>query len=166
MNEQEADRLIRTEDPESVETGLRYLRERAESDPDAAERWFVYGGALDFSDRPQEAIVAYGRVFDLGVEQLPEADQPRLYVQAGSTLRNLGRLAEARTLLEEGIRRFPEFRALPVFLALVEVRAGDERAAIDLLFDALLAEENGDTSMQDYRRALTWYAGEIRQPRG
>lgn len=163
MNDQEADRLIRTEEPEAVETGLRYLRERAESEPDDANRWFIYGGGLDFSDRPAEAIVAYGRVFDLGVEQLPDEDQPRLYVQAGSTLRNLGRLTEARALLKEGIDRHPDVRALPVFLALVEVSSGNDRGAIDLLFGALLAEGNGDTSIQDYRRALTWYADEVRQ---
>lgn len=163
MNDQEADRLIHTEDPESVELGLRYLRERAESDPDDANRWFIYGGGLDFSDRAEEAIVAYGRVFDLGVDLLYPEDRPRIYVQAGSTLRNLGRLVEARTLLSEGVRRFPEVRALPVFLSLVEVSAGRDRQAIDRLFEALLLEGNGDDSIAYYRRALTWYATEIRE---
>ncbi len=165
MNDQEADRLIHSDDPGSIDAGLRFLREQAEANPDDAERWFIYGGGLDFSDRPEEAIVAYGRVFDLGVDQLLPEDQPRIYIQAGSTLRNLGRLNEARTLLEEGIRRYPRVRALPVFLALVEVSAGNEQGAIDLLFEALLAEGNGDDSIQTYRRALAWYAGEIRESR-
>ena len=165
MNEQEAFELLKTEDPAQVEGGLRFFQQWAEAAPDDAERWFVYGGALDFSDRAEEAIIAYGRVFDLGVERLPLDDQPKLYVQAGSTLRNLGRLAEARTLLEEGIRRFPHFRALPAFLALVEVSAGNQHTAIRLLFDALLADGSDDSSIQQYRRALAWYAGEIAQPR-
>jgi hypothetical protein len=38
-------------------------------------------------------------VFDLGIDQLDPADQPRLYVQASSTLRNLNRYDEARALL-------------------------------------------------------------------
>jgi tetratricopeptide (TPR) repeat protein len=163
VNDEEAMQLVYTEEPAAVAQGLEVLRERAEGNPDDAERWFVYGGALDFSDRPEEAIVAYGRVFDIGVEALPANDQPRIYVQAGSTLRNLGRIREARTLLTEGMRRFPSFRAIPAFLALVEVSDGEERAAVDLLFDALLLEESGDDSIATYRRALTWYAGNLRQ---
>jgi tetratricopeptide (TPR) repeat protein len=162
MNDQEADRLIHTEDPALVERGLDHLRARAEADPDNAERWFIYGGGLDFSDRAEEAIVAYGRVFDIGVEHLPPADQPRIYVQAGSTLRNLGRLTEARRLLEEGRRRFPEYRAIAAFLALVAVSEGKELEAIDLLFASLLADPDDD-SIAYYRRALGWYASEIGQ---
>ena len=165
MNEQEAFELLKTEDPAQVEGGLRFFQQRTIDVTDDAGAGFAYGGALDFSDRAEEAIIAYGRVFDLGVERLPLDDQPKLYVQAGSTLRNLGRLAEARTLLEEGIRRFPHFRALPAFLALVEVSAGNQHTAIRLLFDALLADGSDDSSIQQYRRALAWYAGEIAQPR-
>jgi tetratricopeptide (TPR) repeat protein len=162
MDDQEADRLIHTEDSALVERGLEYLRARAEADPDDAERWFTYGGGLDFSDRAEEAIVAYGRVFDIGIEALPQEDQPRIYVQAGSTLRNLGRLTEARRLLEEGRRRFPEFRAITAFLALVVVSEGSDREAIDLLFSTLVADGSGDDSIAYYRRALGWYASEIR----
>jgi tetratricopeptide (TPR) repeat protein len=165
MNDQEADRLIHTEEPAAVEHGLAYLRSRAEAAPDNAERWFIYGGGLDFSDRAEEAIIAYSRVFDIGVENLPPADQPRIYVQAGSTLRNLGRLAEARRLLEEGHQRFPAFRAIAVFLALVAVSEGHDREAVDLLFATLLSDEGDDDSIAYYRRALTWYATEIRTNR-
>jgi tetratricopeptide (TPR) repeat protein len=160
MNDQEADRLIHTEEPASVERGLEYLRARAEADPDDAERWFIYGGGLDFSDRAEEAIVAYGRVFDIGIEALAREDQPRIYVQAGSTLRNLGRLPEARRLLEEGRRRFPEFRAISAFPRPGRGQRGRGSKAIDLLLSTLVADDSDD-SINHYRRALTWYASEI-----
>jgi hypothetical protein len=121
MSDDEADRLVRTEDPILVEQGLRHYRQQAEEAPHDPERWFLYGGALDFTDHPVEAIVAYHRVFELGVHQIPADDQPKLYIQAGSTLRNLGRLDEARILLAEGVGHFPTCRALPVFLALVAI---------------------------------------------
>lgn len=157
----DADALIHSDDAGKVQEGLAWLRRHAEANPDDAVAWFEYGGALDYTDHEVEAMVAYGRAFDIGVEHLDPEDQPRIYVQAGSTLRNLGRLDEARTLLAEGRGRFPEVRALTVFLALVEVSAGRHRRAIDLLLEALLAGDEGDDSIAWYRRALAWYADDI-----
>ncbi len=160
MDAFEAESLVRSDDPEAVERGIAFLREQAEANLDDADAWFRYGGALDYSDREAEAMVAYQRVFDLGIDRLPGEDQPRLIIQAGSTLRNLGRLDEARTLLERGRRGFPGIAAIAVFLALVEVSAGNDRQAVHLLFEALLAPDDG--SIADYHRALAWYAGDIR----
>lgn len=159
----EADALIRSDDPEQVRDGLDLLRQHAEAYPDDAVAWFQYGGGLDFTDHEAEAMVAYERAFALGVEALDADDRPRIYVQAGSTLRNLGRLDEARSLLAEGRRGYPGFRALAVFQALVEVSGGRERAAIDCLFEALQATDAGDDSVMSYARALTYYANEIRE---
>ena len=158
----EADALIRSEDARTVEQGLARLRQHAEVNPDDANTWFQYGGGLDYTDHEAEAMVAYERVFALGVEGLDPDDRPRIYVQAGSTLRNLGRLDEARTLLKAGQTRFPGVRALIVFQALVEVSAGRDRSAIDLLFEVILSEGAGDDSIAQYTRALTYYANEVR----
>jgi len=159
---EEADFLIRSDDADEVRHGLALLRRHAEANPGDAIAWFEYGGGLDYTDHEAEAMVAYERVFALGVEHLDPDDQPRIYIQAGSTLRNLGRFDDAHALLEAGRARFPEVRALPVFLALVQVSAGRNREAIDLLFEAILADGTGDDSIVDYARALKYYAGEIR----
>lgn len=159
----EAEVLIRSEDPDKVNEGLERLRLYAETHSEDAVAWFQYGGGLDFLDHEAKAMVAYERVFALGVEELDADDRPRIYVQAGSTLRNLGRFDEARSLLAEGRGRYPDFRALAVFQALVDVSAGRDRAAIDHLFEALLAIDEGDDSVASYRRALTYYANEIRE---
>jgi tetratricopeptide (TPR) repeat protein len=163
MNDEWAARAIDSEEPAQVEEALAWLKQRAESHPNDAVDWFRYGGGLDQSGREAEAIVAYRRVFDLGVEHLDSIDQPRIYVQAGSTLRNLGQLDEARELLEEGRRRFPAVRVLAVFQALVEVTAGQDRRAIDLLFDVILGEGSGDPSIGWFPRSVAAYAAEIRQ---
>lgn len=161
MNDQWAIEAIDSENPARVHEALAWLKQRAESNPDDAIAWFGYGGGLDQSGDEAHAIVAYQKVFDLGVEQLDPEDQPRIYVQAGSTLRNLGRLDEARSLLEEGRHRFPEVRVLSVFQALVEVSAGRDRKAIDLLFDVILGEGGGDPSIGWYPRSLAAYAAEL-----
>ncbi|MDQ3656232.1 MAG: tetratricopeptide repeat protein [Chloroflexota bacterium] len=158
-----ADALIRAPDPDQVRQGLELLRAHAESHDNDAVAWFQYGGGLDSSGDEAAAIIAYDRVFELGLDRLDDADRPRIYVQAGSTLRNLGRLDEARALLEQGCEQFPAVRVLRVFLALVEVSAGRDRRAIDLLFEVVLGEGAGDDSVSWYPRSLVNYAAEIRQ---
>lgn len=158
----EANTQIHSDDPDQVRDGLERLRQRAEANPDDAAAWFHYGGALDYSDHEAEAMTAYERVFALGVDRLDPADQPRIYVQAGSTLRNLERLDEARSLLLEGRARFPDVRVLAVFLALVEVSARRDRTAIDLLLEVIQSESSGDESVGWFKRALAYYADEIR----
>jgi len=157
---EEAEAMVHSDDPVVVELGIGILRQHAESNPGDGDAWFRYGGALDYSDREAEAMVAYQHVFDLGIGRLAPEDRPRLHIQAGSTLRNLGRIDDARALLEQARRAHPEVNAIAVFLALVEVSAGNDRRAVDLLFEALLAPEDG--SVADYRRALTWYTNDIR----
>lgn len=140
---------------------LAKLRERTAAAPDDAEAWYQLGSAYDSAGYEAEAIGAYERVFELGIDHLAEADRPQLFVQTGSTLRNLGRLDEARALLEQGRTRFPDFQALGVFLALVEISAGADRRAIDLLFDALLNRHEDDGSIRRFHRSLRGYANEL-----
>jgi hypothetical protein len=52
---------------------------------------------------------------------------------------------------------------LAVFLALVEVSAGRDRRAIDLLFEVILGGGDGDDSVSWYPRSLAAYADDIRQ---
>ena len=163
MDYMEAERLIDTEEPDKVAEGLAWLREQPGARPDDAVAWFRYGSGLDRSGDEASAIEAYQHAFDLGVDVLDTADQPRIYVQAGSTLRNLERYDEARALLEAGRARFPDLRVLSVFLALVEVSAGRDRRAIDLLFEVILGEGKGDDSIGWFPRSLASYAAEIRQ---
>ena len=105
---EEAEALIQSDDADKVRDGLERLRRHAAAHPADAEAWFQYGGGLDSSGDEAAAIVAYDRVFELGLDRLDDADRPRIYVQAGSTLRNLGRLDEARALLEQRCDQFPK----------------------------------------------------------
>ncbi|CAA9558100.1 MAG: hypothetical protein AVDCRST_MAG87-1357 [uncultured Thermomicrobiales bacterium] len=148
-------------DTSDISTALNELRERASTSPEDADAWFSLGSALDNEGLESEAIEAYDRVLALGFERLPEARRPELFVQAGSTLRNLGRLNEALALLEHGRMEWPGFRALTAFLALVELSAGNDRRAALLLLQDAAGDHSGDASLRRYGRSLRAYAADL-----
>lgn len=135
------------------------LRSRAAAHADDALVQYLVASAYDGAGCESEAMPFYERAFAIGVERLPAERWPEIFVQAGSTLRNLGRLDDARAMLRDGMARFPAYRALPVFAALVEASAGDEPAAMRLLFRAATMDE--DDSLRRFRRALRWYVDEL-----
>lgn len=137
------------------------LRAQAEERPDDVAAWFALGGELDSEGFEAGAMEAYDRVLAIGFERLPDARQPELFVQAGSTLRNLGRLDEARELLERGRNVWPEFRALTAFLSLVELSAGNDRRAALLLLGDAAGDHGTDASLARYQRSLRAYAADL-----
>lgn len=140
----------------SAEEGLRLLHEHVGKSPNDARAWFKLAGAYDSQGREGDAIGFYRHAMRLGVEGLPEEERPRLYVQMGSTLRNILHFDEAIACLQQGVERFPENRALQVFLALAQHSAGNTGVALRSLFAAILDYTDND-SINDYRRALVWY---------
>lgn len=119
------------------------MRERNTAHADDPLVQFLIASAFDGADREADAVIHYERALAIGVDKLPLARQPQLYLQAGSTLRNLGRLDEARILLTEGVAAFPGFGALVAFLALVEVSAGNDRQAVNHLLALLTCHDGG-----------------------
>jgi thioredoxin-like negative regulator of GroEL len=106
-----------------------------------------------------EADDAYQAVRALGLHRLSAEDRPRWYVQAGSTLRLLGRLSESRAVLLEGVARFPDYLAIRAFLAVTELAAERPQSAAASLFDALMRV--AEPSLRFYERALNVYRHEI-----
>ena len=150
---------LEAEDGETVEQANAELRRRSDAHPDDALVQYLVASAYDGAGRESDAMPYYQRALALGVERLPAGRQPEIFVQAGSTLRNLGRLDEARDLLKQGIDRFPDYRAMQVFAALVEASADDDRAAMRLLFRVVTLDE--DDSLRRYRRSLRWYVDDL-----
>lgn len=145
--------------PATAAEGLRLLEDQVGREPDSARALFDLGSAYDALDRESEADALYQRVRAIGLERLPMDEQPRWFVQAGSTLRLLGRLDESRKVLSEGIGRYPDYIALRAFAALTELADGQPDAAALSLLDALLRFDN--PSLRYYGRALRAYRDEI-----
>ncbi|MGH7728313.1 MAG: tetratricopeptide repeat protein [Vulcanimicrobiaceae bacterium] len=144
-----------------VERGLALLRAWCDASPGDARAWHAFGGALDTLGREREALEAYEAVDRIGIEALPGGERAGFCLSFGSTLRNVGQLSRSRATLAQAIAQYPEIAALRAFAALTEVSLGELRAAIDLLFEALLADQT-DGSIARYRRALRGYADELR----
>jgi cyanophycin synthetase len=116
-----------------------------------AHELYERGGEHDTAGRPVEAIALYEPALAAG---LADEDRRRALVQLGSSLRNVGRIDESVTLLQDARREFPDFRPLRAFLALALHSAGRDGEALRELLEAI-AEEG------DYERSLRAYAAEL-----
>ncbi|HJQ73895.1 MAG TPA: tetratricopeptide repeat protein [Gaiellaceae bacterium] len=111
----------------------------------------------DSAGREEEALGHYRRAFEQGV---PDEDLPGAMLGFGSTLRNVGSLDESVRVLSEAVERFPEHRAMRVFLAYSLFSAGRQGDAMRSLVEALYV---GDPApeLERYRRAIEGYADDL-----
>jgi predicted Zn-dependent protease len=105
-----------------------------------------------------DAIGYYDAAWKLGV---PSADRTKFVVGYGSTLRNVGRIAESIERLQEAIAELPEVAALPAFLALSLHSAGRHDEAMVAALDAVLRTNAATSALDGYERALSHYRDEI-----
>lgn len=116
-----------------------------------ATEFYLAGGEHDSNGRPVEAIELYEQALAAG---LGEPERPRLLLQLGSSLRNVGRIDEAVSLLEDARRDYPDFRPLRAFLALALHSAGRPEDALAELLNAIADEGDYERSLRAYAAAL------------
>ena len=119
----EGEALIRANEPGAV----AFHADLAIRFPNDARVAFAYAGSMDSAGDEHGALEEYRRALALG---LPDDLRPRLYVQMGSTLRNVGDVAGSVALLVEGVEAFPDDLAMACFLALARHKAGQPGAAV------------------------------------
>ena len=107
--------------------------------------------AFDREGHEAEAIPHYERAISAGLE---DEQLQKAMLGLGSSLRNVDRVEESVRVLEDAVERFPDHRALPVFLSFSLWSAGRRADAL-----ALLARRLGDGS--GYERAIGEYADDI-----
>jgi predicted Zn-dependent protease len=104
-----------------------------------------------------EAVPHYRAAIDGG---LSDEELRGTFLGLGSTLRTLGRDVEAAEVFRRGIERFPDYRPLRVFNAMLRYNTGEPREAVaDLL--RILLESTSDGDILRYRRSLTAYAEDL-----
>jgi tetratricopeptide (TPR) repeat protein len=150
----EADRLSREGRDEEA---LELLRGVLDGDPDDAAANFSYARILDGIGCEREAIGHYERAMGAGLsgEDLEEAT-----INLGSSYRVVGEYERAVGVWREGLRRFPENRALRVFLCMGLYNLGEHRGAMGLLLRAL-AETSSDPWVGRYARAIAFYSDRL-----
>lgn len=156
---QEYWQAVDLDDRESAVARMRELvSDRGPKDPDAR---FELGGAYDAAGFEAEAELEYQAARAAG---LSGARLAQLNVQQASTLRNLGRAAEAVEMLEltEPDPSIGDARA--VFLALALRDAGRSDEAIRVCIEALVPHlPRYQRSAAAYARALTEGEGAVQE---
>jgi cyanophycin synthetase len=125
--------------------------------PDDARLLHELAGTKDAAGDEQGAIGLYEQALTAG---LKEPHRHRAKLQLASSLRIVGRTAEAAALVAEVLETRPHNTAALMLRALVQADLGQERQAVADLIRATL-EGTTDTETQSYRRALRAYADEL-----
>jgi cyanophycin synthetase len=118
---------------------------------------FELAGAKDSAGDELGAIPLYEQALAGG---LKEPHRHRAQLQLASSLRVVGRAAEAAPIVAEVLEARPHNTAAIMFRALVQADLGQERQAVADLIRASL-EATTDVDTQSYRRALRAYADEL-----
>ena len=115
----------------------------------------------DRMGREREAIPLYERAIERG---LSGADLEGAVLSLGSSYRAVGNHAKAAEVLRGGVARFPQNRAMQVFLAMALHDLDDHDQAMGLLLRNL-AETSSDPEISAYKEALSFYADRLNEPR-
>lgn len=142
------------------DAALAHFQQLTLAFPTEGRVFFEYGGLYDYLGEEAQAIPLYRQALALGV---PENLLPRLYLQLGSSLRNVGSHAEAVQLLGEAVANHPEHHALRMFYALA--LDSSERSHEAFLQTLYLVQRLVDPMHFDgYARAIRQYSAELIQP--
>lgn len=139
------------------EEALNILRKLAQEWPEDPNVSYQCAWAYDLTDREREAIPLYERAMANG---LSGRDLEGAVLSLGSSYRAVGAYERAAEVLEDGATRFPQNRAMQVFLAMALHNTGEHRRATELLLRNL-AETTGDEEILAYREALLFYADKL-----
>jgi cyanophycin synthetase len=136
---------------------LAAAQELVDGHPGDPRLVFELAGVKDAMGDEQGAIGLYEEALAGG---LREPHRHRAQLQLASSLRVVGRAAEARGLVADVLEARPHNTAALMLRALVQADLGQERQAVADLIRATL-EATTDVDTQAYRRALRAYADEL-----
>ena len=150
-------RAIRLRKEGRAEEARAILLELAAERPDDPQVQYQCAWVHDSLGREREAVPFYERAIAGG---LSGRDLEGAFVGLGSTYRSLGEYRRAVETLREGLARFPENRAMEVFLAMALYNVGEHREATESLLRTL-SETSADEGVSAYKEAIVFYAGRL-----
>ena len=141
------------------EEARELLLELVQQYPDDANIQYQAASVHDALGYEREAIPFYERAIELG---LPEPVQAGGLLGRGITWRTLGEYDRAETVLRDGVDRFPDMRAMEVFLAMTLYNQGKVHEAMTRLLEVIV-DTSEDDSIRGYERAIRYYADKLDQ---
>ncbi|MBK7858315.1 MAG: tetratricopeptide repeat protein [Archangiaceae bacterium] len=131
----------------------------ARARPDDVSAQIAAAWACDSAGHEEEAVRFYDAAWKLGVPASVEAE---FIVGYGSTLRNVGRIADSVALLEGYLREHPDNHAARCFHGLALHSLGRGGAALAELLEVAVALHGASPHLTRYRRALGEYRDQLR----
>lgn len=141
------------QDQSILEEARTLLLELVVAHPDDAEINFQAAVVHDNLGLERESIPFYLRALGQG---LSGPNLERCLLGLGSTYRVLGEYQKAEETLRLGVRKFPDNRALQVFLAMTLYNTQQHKEAMELVLVNLL-ETTSDEKLQYFKRGLLYY---------
>jgi len=123
--------------------------------------WYEKACGFDRKGLEKKAETCYAKVYELGWRGLPEKERAGFFVGYGSTLRNNKKLKLSTEILREGVKRFPSYPALKIFLALTLHSRGQFKEAANVLFKSCL--EMPEKAYDGYDRAIKFYIPRLKR---
>jgi predicted Zn-dependent protease len=152
------------QDQAILEEARTLLLELAAAYPDEAEITYQAAIVHDNLGLERESIPFYIKTLAQGLSGLDTATKltkrERAFLGLGSTYRGLGEYQLAEETLRQGLREFPQSRALQVFLALALYNTQQHKEAMELLLTNLM-ETTSDETLQYYKRGVLFYASHL-----
>lgn len=139
------------------ESSIHILTSLVEQFPNDAYIHYQCALSMDMAGRETDAVPYYKKAISLGLDKefLQHA-----YIGLGSTYRTLGKYKEAKETLQEGMGLFPNNNALRIFYAMTLYNLKEHNMAMEILL-RVMVETSNDQSVQNYRKAIQFYADKL-----
>lgn len=125
--------------------------------PDDPQLNYQVAWSFDVLGLEAEAVPFYEKSIALGLEG---EDLEGAFLGLGSTYRTLGKYEKSAETLVKGIEQFPENHAIKSFYAMTLYNLGRHQEAMEILLKSL-ATTSGDKYIQQYKRAIEFYADKL-----
>ncbi len=155
------ERAIRLREAGELEEARTGLLELLRMNPEDPAVNYQCARVHDMMGREREAIPFCERAIERGRSS---ADLEGAILSLGSSYRAVGNSAKATEVLRGGVARFPQNRAMQVFLAMALHDLGEHAEAMGILLRHL-AETSSDPEILACKEALSFYADRLNEPR-
>ncbi|XXM74067.1 tetratricopeptide repeat protein [Lysinibacillus sphaericus] len=155
--EERIEQGVKLRDGGDIQASIQHFKMLIEEEPHNASIHYQCAWSHDALGREREAVPYYEKAITLG---LNEPELQGAYLGLGSTYRTLGEYEHAKQVLLNGMERFPDHNALKLFYSMTLHNTKEHDEAMEILLN-LLAETSEDKTIQSYRKAIEFYAGQL-----